>query len=426
MRLAPARRLALAVTALTAVALPLCLPASASAASTVSTRSFGMHYTNPADPYLVKFGSSRIWDMGVTWRDLQPRRGTTSATAIARLDKIVATMRAHGSQPLLTLGMTPAWAAHKCNHYYAGVNWGLKTCAPVSTSTTGAWGKYVRMLASRYRGKVKYFELWNEPSYHNGYNDSVRKLAKMQASAQKILHAYGDRLVSPAIAFTDGNPKHGMRWLDNFLHLPGGKAFDIVGLHLYPDDPSARAGRGPEWAMQTLGSVRGVLRRDGVGRRPVWNTETNVGRVPAHTQVGSGTRAAAMVARTYLLATEHNVARTFWYAADDRHWGGTWLESTSRRSLTTAGRAYVVMQKLLVGAHPRGCSVSGAHYTCRYRLASGQSMLAVWTTRGSFAFHGPRGTKRLAWVAGGGRTASHATRVTVGAAPVYVIGTFKV
>lgn len=427
MRFASTRRLALVVTAATAVALPLTsLTASASASTTITTRSFGMHYTNSADPYLVQFGSSRIWDMGVTWRDLQPSKGTTSSRVLTRLDSIVATMRSHGSQPLLTLGMTPAWAARKCNHYYGGVNWGLKTCAPVSTSTTGAWGKYVRMLASRYHGKVQYFELWNEPSLHNGYNDSVRTLAKMQASADTILHQYGARLVSPAIPFTDGNPKHGMRWLDNFLKLPGGRSFDIVGLHLYPSDAAAKAGNGPEWAMQTLRSVRGVLRGNHVSAKPVWNTETNVGRAPAHTAQGGGTRGAAMVARTYLLATENNVARTFWYAADDRNWGGTWLEASGRRSLTTAGHAYVVMRSLLVGAHPRGCTVSGAHYACRYRLASGKSMIAVWSTRGVFTYHGPRGTKRVAWVAGGGRSASHATALRVGAAPVYVIGTFKV
>ena len=133
-----------------------------------------------------------------------------------------------------------------------------------------------------------------------------------------------------------------------------------------------------------------------------------------------------MVARTYLLATENNVARTFWYAADDRTWGGTWLENSRRRALTPAGQGYAVVQRLIVGAHPRGCSVSGAHYTCRYRLANGKSMLAVWSTRGTFAFHGPAGTKQLAWVSGGGRSANRTTKVTVGAAPVYVIGTFKV
>jgi hypothetical protein len=427
MRLARARRYAVAVAALTAAALPLTsLEASASASTAISARAFGMHYTNTSSPYLVQFGASRVWDMRVTWRDLQPRKGVTSAAAIGRLDKIVATMRAHGAQPMITLGMTPAWAAHKCNHYFGGVNWGLKTCAPVSTSTTGAWGSYVRMLAKRYQGKVTAFELWNEPTLHNGYNDSVRTLAKMQTSAQQILHRYGAKLISPGIAFTDGSPKHGLRWLDNFLSLPGGRSFDIVGLHLYPADAAARAGNGPEWAMTALASARSVLRSRGVSGRPVWNTETNVGRAPAHTTQGGGTRGAAMVARTYLLATEHNVARTFWYAADDRTWGGTWLENSHYKGLTPAGHAYAVLQKLIVGAHPRGCSVSGTHYTCRYRLASGKSMLAVWSTRGTFAFHGPAGTKQLAWVSGGGRSANRTTKVTVGAAPVYVIGTFKV
>src|SRR5947209_16696940 len=115
MRLAP-RRLAALVATLTAVLLPLPGLTTSASASTpaISIHSFGMHYTNTADPYLVRFGASRIWDMGVTWRELQPSKGTTSATVLARLDHIVATQRAHGSQPLLTLGMTPAWAAHKC------------------------------------------------------------------------------------------------------------------------------------------------------------------------------------------------------------------------------------------------------------------------------------------------------------------------
>ena len=46
-------------------------------------------------------------------------------------------------------------------------------------------------------------------------------------------------------------------------------------------------------------------------------------------------------------------------------------------TLTPAGQGYAVVQRLIVGAHPRGCSVSGAHYTCRYRLANGKSMLAL-------------------------------------------------
>jgi hypothetical protein len=428
------RRYAVTFAAVTAVALPLTSLNASASASTVSGRSFGMHYLNTSDPLLVSFGSARIWGGDApTWAQLQPARGTTSAAALAQLDKLVARYRAAGAQPMITLGMTPAWATRHCRHWYSGVNWGIETCAPYSATTTGVWGKYVRMLASRYRGKVPYFELWNEPSLHNGYNGPIRTLAKMQASAQKILHEYGEKLVSPAIPFTDGDgtPKHGLSWLNTFLHQPGGKNFDIFGVHLYTSDAAAKAGWGPEWAMSALSSARAVLRRNGVKGKPTWNTEANVGRVPANSAIGGGTRGAAMVARTFVLATEHGVARTFWYAADDRSWGGTWLESSNARYLTAAGRGYVTARNVLLGAHPRGCSATTVgthkwHYFCRYRLHNGQGMIAVWSTGRAFHYHGPRGTKRVVWVTGGGRRASHATRLSVGSAPVYVIGWFKV
>ena len=428
------RRYAVTVAAATAAALPLMgLDATASASTAISSRQFGMHYLNPSSPLLLGFGSSRIWDMHVTWKDLQPSSGATNATALSRLDAIVNGMRNHGAQPMITLGMTPNWAAHHCNHWTGKTNWGLQTCAPNSTSTTGAWGRYVYMLASRYQGKVATFELWNEPSLHNGYNDSTRALAKMQASAQRILHHFGEKLVSPAIPFTDGDgtPKHGLSWLKAFLAQPGGHAFDIAGFHLYPNDASARAGYGPEWAMSTLASVRALLRQNHLSGKPIWNTETNVGRKPAHSTIGGGNRGAAMTARTFLLATQNGVARTFWYAADDRNWGGTWLQSSDNKALTPAGYAYSTVRKLLTGAHPRGCTRTTVgtnkwHYACSYRLSSGKSMIAVWSTGTAFSYHGPKGTQQVTWVTGGGHAASHATKLSVGAAPVYMIGTFKV
>ena len=432
--LARTRRLPLLIASLTGILFSFAnVSASASASTAISGREFGMHYLNPSNPLLLGFGSARIWDMGVTWKDLQPTSGATNASVLSRLDSIVNGMRNHGAQPMITLGMTPNWAAHHCNHWSGGVNWGLQTCAPTSQSTTGSWGRYVRMLASRYKGKVATFELWNEPSLHNGYNDSLIYLARMQRSAQTILHQYGEKLVSPSIPFTDGNgtPKHGLSWLKAFFKQSGGHNFDIVGLHLYPNDASARAGYGPEWAMSALSSVRAVLRQNSLSAKPIWNTETNVGRKPAHSTIGGGTRGAAMVARTYLLATQNGVARTFWYAADDQTWGGTWLESSDARSLTPAGYAYAAVRHLLIGAHPRGCSRTTVgthkwHYACKYRLSNGQGMIAVWSTGTAFTYHGPKGMKRVEYVTGGGHAASHATKLSVGAAPVYVIGSFKV
>src|SRR5947207_7193439 len=83
-------RYGVTVAAATALALPLTsLDASASASTAISSRQFGMHYTNTSDPLLLSFGSGRVWDMGVTWKDLQPTSGATNATALARLDSIV-------------------------------------------------------------------------------------------------------------------------------------------------------------------------------------------------------------------------------------------------------------------------------------------------------------------------------------------------
>ena len=79
------RRYAVTVAAATAAALPLMgLDASASASTAISSRQFGMHYLTSSNPYLVHFGSARLWGGDVpTWKDLQPTSGATNATALA-------------------------------------------------------------------------------------------------------------------------------------------------------------------------------------------------------------------------------------------------------------------------------------------------------------------------------------------------------
>ena len=338
---------------------------------------------------------------------------------------------ARGVQPLLTLGMTPAWAAHSCRHVIGGTDWGIGTCAPKGTSASSAWGRYVSALAKRYQGKIRYFELWNEPSLHNGYNDSIATLGLMQRTAASIVHRYGAKLVSPSIPFTNGSPDNGIGWLNTFFHTAGGRSFDVFGVHLYPADGAVRGGYGPEWSVQTgLAAARSVAAANGISA-PIWNTEMNIGRQYAHTGYGGGSTAAGMVARTYVLATESHVQRTFWYAADDRSWGGTWLEAGNLHSLTTAGVAYRATRSLLVGARPTGCTPHSIgtnkwHYRCGWQRSDGTNVLALWSTSGSWRVHAPAGTHSLRTATGGSSRASGATAFTVGASPVFLIGTFAV
>ena len=390
---------------------------------------FGSH------PYpALPFGTARVWDMGVTWKDVAPSPSSSyvgeGSPGLRRLDAIIARFRQHHVQPVVTLGMTPAWAARSCKHVVNGVDWGSQTCAPRDISSSGPWGRYVRGLAQRYRSSVRYFELWNEPSLHNGWNDSVTALAQMQQVAAQVLHAagHGQKLIAPSIPFTDGGPAHGLSWLNDFLGRPGGTDFDVAGFHLYPTDDSARAGAGPEWSMDVaLPAVKAVLDKHGVADRPIWNTETNVGRVPAGVTF-SGLTGAGMVARTFILGTEAGVRRIIWYAADDRSWGGTWLENANLTSLTNAGSGYLVVRDQLLGKVPLGCSrqpseANGERYTCKFGTAAGAvTLLALWTTGRPFATPAPAATSAWYTLDGARHAAFRGRALTVGKAPIFVLG----
>jgi hypothetical protein len=311
-----------------------------------------------------------------------------------------------------------------------GVDWGTKTCAPQDTSVSGPWGKYVRFLAAHYRGKVRYFELWNEPSLHNGWNSSIATLARLQTTARTILHAYGAKLVAPSVAFTNGSPTNGYRWLKSFLSAPGGKNYDVLGLHLYPNDQAARGGYGPEWAMNTgLMYAKKAVRAAHAPNRPIWNTETNVGRQPAHTGYGDGAAGAAAVARTFVLAIENHVGRTIWYGADDRSWGGTFLEGSDFSTLTPAGLAERNVRNLLVGKAALGCrqprGTRRGAYTCKFGTPRGhQTLLVVWTTGGAKTIHAPKGTKGYYTATGAHGAAARGSAFRVTATPVYLTGSF--
>lgn len=376
-------------------------------------------------PYpVMPFHAARTQDMGVTWADLQPTSSAWNSATLSRLDNIVQTFKGHGVQPLIVLGMTPGWARASCPH----AGWPATTCGPRSTGLNSPWARYVRGLAHRYRGV--YFEVWNEPNLKNGYNDSVTKLARLQATAYTVIHnaGTGDRLVSPTIAVTAGNP---FGFLHTFFHATGGKRFDVFGLHLYPSDRSARQGVGPEWSIKTLAQVRGILRANNISK-PIWDTEANVGRYQYRTTTSrTFTRwgAAAMVARMYVLQLSNHVSRLFWYAADDRAWGGTWMEKSDYKSLTYAGRAERTAYNLLVHARIHGCSHttnSGGveRYTCKFHLPSGKNMLVKWTTHGYYYMRAPRHTSVTYNAIGGSKAIAGGTSLKVTTTPRYIVGSF--
>ncbi|MFM7146227.1 MAG: hypothetical protein ACKOW5_07810, partial [Actinomycetales bacterium] len=100
----------------------------------------------------ISAGMHRLWDLGVTWKDVNPAPGTFTWTA---LDAQVAKAEASGARPLLVLGMTPTWAA--ANPGAGDPRWGLGTASP--PRDINDWRAYVSAVVDRYGSRIAAYEV---------------------------------------------------------------------------------------------------------------------------------------------------------------------------------------------------------------------------------------------------------------------------
>ena len=67
---------------------------------------FGMHDSSLQAYGRISFGSVRLWDAGVSWKDVETAPGVYD---FGRLDALVGAAQDHGARVTLVLAMTPAF-----------------------------------------------------------------------------------------------------------------------------------------------------------------------------------------------------------------------------------------------------------------------------------------------------------------------------
>ncbi len=146
---------------------------------------------------------------------------------------------------------------------FAAPNWvsaGEPGPAP-PPSKTDVWAKYVGDLAARFRGRIPYYEIWNEPD-----------LMWQESTRHAGLH-YVDLLKSGYAAIKRADPKAKVlgfshagyeQWLISVVNQGVGGYMDAATMHSYaePDDFLAQVERRKD-----------ILRRGGLGNMPVWFNE---------------------------------------------------------------------------------------------------------------------------------------------------------
>jgi len=289
---------------------------------TIPPSFFGMHIHRAASttPWpAVPVGEWRLWDAYVTWPYLEPKRGQFQFNI---LDKYVALAHEHNTGVLLPLALSPAWASARPlekSVYQPG--------SAAEPNNIEDWRVFVRTVATRYKGQIDAYEIWNEPNLPQFCSASVDQVVNLTREASRIIHQVDPHavVVSPSATETKG-----VAWLAEFLRKGGGQYVDVIGYHLYVNPQP------PEAMLPLIEQIRQTMVDQGQGAKPIWNTEVNwFSPKPFPSQE----LAAAYVARSYILNWAAGIQRVYWYAWDNQAVGVRTTEQDGR-TLTPAGRAY--------------------------------------------------------------------------------------
>jgi len=349
---------------------------------------FGMHIHRAAAGTAwpsVQFGSWRLWDSMVTWRDLEPFKGYWR---FETLDRLVSLAEQRGVSVLLTLGVTPVWASARPEE---GCWAGRGCCA--EPQHLEDWENYVRTVVERYRGKIVAYELWNEvifsdlysPYDANGrayfYSGTSASMIDLAQSAYRIIKEVDPsaKLVSPSLHILQRDWIQALR----LYFGAGGAAYtDAVSFHFYADTP--------EQTLPAISAVREAMNDYGLADKPLWNTETGfVTRNDSEPQSYGGVspeQAAGYVARSFALDAAAGVDRVYWYAWDNTIYG---LSADNGQAATKAAAGYAIASEWLKDAVIRRCQLRPDEvWSCRIERGNTASML-VWRTHGPLAWRTP-------------------------------------
>jgi hypothetical protein len=309
---------------------------------------FGLHihHLNHGTPWpAVSFGSWRLWDAYVAWPNVEPQKGRWD---FSQLDSYVSLAESHGVEILLPLGLTPAWASSRPEQK-SGYGPG-NAAEPRDISD---WRDYVRQVATRYKGRIHAYEIWNEPNLSDFFSGRPEQMLELARAGYSVLKEVDKTVI---VVSPSATSQSGIDWLEHYLKLGGGAYADVIGFHLYvtPEPPEAMLGRGQD--------LRAVLMEANWADKPVWNTEAGWlienRRSEVRPQTSSFSKvltleeASAYVARSYVLNWAMGISRFYFYSWDSEVGG---LTEADGRTMKPPAAAYGEIENWLVGARMVSC-----------------------------------------------------------------------
>ena len=236
----------------------------------------------------------------VTWHLLEEHaKGQVPAWFWRDLDAEVAAAERIGVRLILTVAQVPCWASSDPDKDCAAGRWDV-LYPPVDAQD---YGDALGLLATRYRGRIMAYEVWNEPNLtwfwpaagprgaegNDAWGSFVVTDAAADYAALLLAGAAAVHAADPGAAVLAGAMAGGdVAWLERLLVVPGvAGSFDALSMHPYTAEYPQDDGRGsrygptecppgavPQWcAAQGVEVVRAVLDGAGLADRDIWFTE---------------------------------------------------------------------------------------------------------------------------------------------------------
>ena len=257
---------------------------------------YGNNVLGPMPPT----GPIRIWDAGVVWADLEKQRGVWDWQ---KLDSLV--MSAGTRSIMIVLGHPPAWAAG------GGTDGKQAAWMPAGSNRPPAnmtiWRNYVRAVVTRYKDKVRYYQVWNEPADKRFYSGTFSELGTFTKVAYQVIKSVDSNIqvISPPL-----QPRRQAAFKTKGVYImkalkDAGNPFDIWACHIYPQKTE-----GVEGFIRDVSAVKAAI---GPTKKPLWITECNynLGGIgnpyPSKAQV-------SLTSITKNAATKLDIGRIYWYA----------------------------------------------------------------------------------------------------------------
>lgn len=242
----------------------------------------------------------RIWDAGVQWCDIEKVKGQYDWS---KLDDFI--NRAGKRSIMIVLGHPPAWAAK------GGPDGRQASWMPAGSNRPPAnmadFRKYVRAVATRYRGRIALYQIWNEPADKRFYSGSLSEIGTITKAAYQEIKAIDKlaKVVSPPL-----QPRRQAGWAAKGKAIikslnDAGQPFDIWACHVYPQQ-----GEGVEGLVRDIKLVKDAI---APRKKALWITECN------YNLAGTGnpypvSKQVSLKQATKDACNALDIPRLYWYA----------------------------------------------------------------------------------------------------------------